>query len=374
MWRTRFPLSRYTVPNEQPAKDERHPGARSTRRAFLLVSLTVLGLLSACRPDASPAVDTEVVNELDGSVFGFGAGEYNLDDPAVGLEALTSYRAVLTLRFTGARDGRAENWVGTYEVEVSREDPEFRQVRVISAGLSGDEAAPPAFMAEANGLRFEQVGDDACTVEAAAGATPLSETWEPARMLSPLSGADVAGAVEYDHQAASRYGFDARARGEAEWVDSEGQVTVATQGGYVLHYAVTTRGGEDYFGEGVKGALHWEYYLSEVNQPRALRLPANCPEALAGLAPMPDAADFDYTGDVATFRTDAGIEAVMAYYHEQLQALGWGAVGEPQVNEAAGMATYVKGDRQIIVLAAPAGGATAVWLKFEPYLEPIPFE
>lgn len=208
-----------------------------------------------------------------------------------------------------------------------------------------------------------------------AGAQPLAEIWEPARLLSSLRGAEPAGQVEIEGQVADRYTFDERARGEAGWVETDGEVLVGRESGLVLRYTATTVGGEDYFGEGVEGTLVWEYTLSEVGHPQPLQLPTACPQALAGMPLPADASDFEFASDIASFTTGTmTTEQVLALYDEHFLSREWEPVGEPSIGADAGVASYRKEAQQILVMASPVESGTAVVLIFEPVREGLPIE
>ncbi len=350
------------------------------KRIPVLALAAILLLTVACKSGAAPTNEPEPADdgplffELPESAFLFGPGDFDLDDPAIGLEALGSYRAVLSLHFDGRRAGQAVEWTATYTMLASQMEPAFRQL-VVSVSRTAEGDAPPArIVVDTNGMRFEVLGAGECLVGGLAGAEPLAEAWEPARMLSPLRGAEAAGQAEIEGQVASRYTFDARARGEAGWVETSGEVLVAAESGLVLRYTATTEGGQDYFGEGVEGTLTWEYVLSEIGQPQAIQLPAACPQALASLPLPADAAGFDFASDIASFTTASAMEEVLTSYGEHLLNQGWEPVGAPQIGEQAALASYQKDDQQILVMASPVEGGTAVILIFEPVRAGIAIE
>ena len=66
---------------------------------------------------------------------------------------------------------------------------------------------------------------------------------------------------------------------------------VATKGGYLVRYKVTTQENADYFDEGIEGSLTWDYEITDVNQPVAIQVPADCPAGLVNAPLLPDAAN-----------------------------------------------------------------------------------
>jgi len=47
----------------------------------------------------------------------------------------------------------------------------------------------------------------------------------------------------------------------------------SSNGGYVVKYLLTTKGNEDYFGDGNEGTLTWDYELTNVGKSLQIQLP-----------------------------------------------------------------------------------------------------
>jgi hypothetical protein len=301
---------------------------------------------------------------------GFGPGAFDLDDPAAGLDRLSSYQAELALHFVGTRNGQAEEWSQSLRMRTVRGEPSFRVVHVEGSGP----AAGQRFLADANGLRYEKVDGGECSAEPLADWLPLESDWEPALMLFPLHGAEEAQAGKIGGVEDRHYTFDARALGESELTEAQGEVWVASDGEYVLRYMVTKEGGETYFGEGIEGTLTWEYTLTSINQPLDLELPEGCPMGLVQAPVLPDAADLEQTPEITRYTTSSSIEDVLAFYAEQLPALGWELKGEPASAETTGLTTYTLGDQQLTIVITSAEAGRSVWLLQDKKLEEPPPE
>ena len=136
----------------------------SFTRWLPLVLLTAL-LLSACQSgetgSSGPAGQGNLAD--NGSGFSPAAGTFNLPDPALGLDQLDAYTALLTVTFDGQRDGSPHAWERTYRMAVDAGASPARQVEVLVQSGSG---APEPRLLAAEG------GTPQAVVEAAAECAP----------------------------------------------------------------------------------------------------------------------------------------------------------------------------------------------------------
>jgi len=142
--------------------------------------------------------------------------------------------------------------------------------------------------------------------------------------------------------------------------NSKGEMWIATDGGYVVKYLLTTTGKDDLFGDGVEGVLTWDYELTGINQPVAIALPAGCPAVLADVPALPDAtAVVNGPGDLS-FDTATGITDVVAFYTGKLPPLGWTATVDPAVDDTGASLEFSKGDQTVSIDISTANGTTSV--------------
>ena len=286
----------------------------------------------------------------------FGPGTFNLPAPAVGLADLTSYRATLTITFEGTRAGQPEQWARTYLMLANREAGASQ----LTVDTAGDEAAR-IFESEINGSLYERKGSAAvCTVSVAEEGQSLADLWEPALFLLPVVGADEAGSDSLNGAAVNHYTFDERALGAANIATATGEVWVDSTAGYVVKYTLTSKGGGDYFGDEREGAATWLYELTEVNQPQALELPADCPIGLLDVPLLPDAADSLNTPGMLTYTTARPMTEAAAYYQEQLPALGWQLLEAPSITDGGIVLDFTQANQQLSVIITPGETGTTV--------------
>jgi hypothetical protein len=297
--------------------------------------------------------------ELSETSFEFGPGTYYLDDPSVGLDQLSSYRATLVINFQGSRNGQAEEWSKSLEMTASRGEEPFRQVNFSANGADADQH----FMADANRLRYEKIDSGECSADILEDYDPIEADWEPAQMLFPLQGVAEAQVETINGIEANHYAFDASAMGESKLVEAQGEIWVAVDGGYVVKYTVTKKGGEAYFGPGLEGSITWDYSLNDIDQPVALELPEGCPMGLVEAPMMPDAIILNQFPGITNYSTTASLDEIMAFYAQELPALGWEVKGESSMTDTIGLSTYTLGDQQLTIVITPIDSGRSVWLS-----------
>jgi len=294
----------------------------------------------------------------------FGPGSFSLLDPTMGLAALSSYKATLTISFNGTQAGRSSQWSHTY-VMLASQKTGAHQVTINSTG--GIPA--PVFIAEVNGVSYALDAEDNCTASTTEPDTSLAAEWEPAGFLSAIIGADAAGSETVNGVGTEKYTFDERALAETGFSRSTGQVWVASENGVVVRYLLSTTAGAEYFGEGVDGTLTWEYTLTEINQPVTVELPAGCPGGLVDAPLMPVAQNVNRQPGVTIYSSAGSIQDGLDFYTEQMPALGWEAMGEPGSGDTMGVANFIQGDLQLTVIVTSTGNGIDVHLMMGPVLD-----
>lgn len=330
------------------------------RWKFLPLILIPILVLAACTTGAdAPAPGTEeAVDEFVADVT-FGTGPFNLTNTRAGLADLSSYKATLTLSFDGTRDGQPETWSKTYTM-LSIQEPTVRQLTIEKSGDNPDPEA--VYMAEWDGAAYESRGENGCNATVIDPQNLLAETWEPASFLTGVHGADEAGSETVNDVAAAHYTFDESAFGQQDIAKSTGEMWVASEGGYIVRYLLTTQSDADYFGEGIEGTLTWDYQLTDVNAPAAIELPADCPSGMVDSPLLPNASNILNVPGVQAYDTASTVAEVAAFYQEQLPTLGWELQGEPAVTDTATILPFALGDQQLNVLIFLAEAGAEVFL------------
>lgn len=336
-------------------------------RIVLLILIPIL-VSFACLPDGSPTGDLTAEAVVPaGAVTAqadmvFSPGAFNLLDTTAGLASLPSYKATLTISFDGIRDGQPSQWSKTY-VMLTRRDTNSRQLTLEKTGDLSD--LDVVIMVEADGATYEKRGENACTATVIEEGNSLSEQLEPAGLLNGVIGAEEAEAETVNDIASDKYTFDESAFGQSDIAQSTGEIWVASEGGYIVKYLLTTKGDADYFGEGIEGTLIWNYELTDINVPITFALPDDCPAGMVNAPLLPDAADVVNMPSLLTYTTVTSLADVAAFYQEQIPILGWTLLGEPTISDTAMVLTYTQGDQNLTVIITTDAGLTTVTILLE---------
>jgi hypothetical protein len=287
----------------------------------------------------------------------FGPGSFNLTEPRVGLADLSGYKATLTLSFDGSSAGKSEQWSKTYVMLTSKE-PAARQLTIEKTGDLPDLDA--VFLAETDGAAYERRGTNACNATVIDPGNSLADRWEPAGFLNGVLGAQAAGNETVNGVAADHYTFDERAFGQQGIAKSKGGMWVATDGGYIVKYVLTTKGDASYFGEGIEGTLTLDYALTDANRPVAIQLPEDCPAGMVNAPQLPDAANVRNVPSMLTYDTSSSLADAAAFYQKQIPELGWTPLGDPAINDTTALLDFTQGDQELTVIIAAGDGGTKV--------------
>ena len=329
---------------------------------LLLVSSACLKLTSGpAAGGPTPDSQTPGVVTVQADVV-FGPGAFIFPDTKAGLADLSSYKGMLTLSFDGTRDGKAQKWSKTY-VMLAAQEPAARQLTLEKSGDSSD--LDRVFMAELDGAAYERRGENACNATVIDSENSLAKHLEPAGFLTGVIGAEEAGSQTVNGAAANHYTFDERAFGQLGLAQSTGEMWVASDGGYILKYLLTTKGNADYFGEGIEGTLTWDYELTDVNGPLTFALPADCPAGMVNAPLLPDASNVLKMPSVLTYDTASSPADAAAFYQQQIPDLGWKLVGEPTITDAAKLLGFTQGDQEMSVVITAGDGVTKVLIVLE---------
>jgi hypothetical protein len=310
-------------------------------------------------PNANPGIDIE---------WDYGPGTYEFPAPASGLSNLDSYRSTLVISFAGTEAGQPSQWSNTYEMIAFAAGAE-RQLTLAAAGDQGEGAATPIYRAELNGVAYERDADAACTTASIHEPDSLALRWEPASFLSGVTGAVETGVEDVNGLAATRYTFDQRAFGPLPASESTGEMWIASDGGYLVRYLLTTIGTAEYFGEGNEGTLTFDYQLNDVNAAPAIDLPADCVADAVDAPLLPDAADVARVPGLLSYTTASTPEEVTAFYQEELTALGWEPTVDPTVSETTTIQNFTRDGEQLAVLVTVDEAGSSVLLSVSPIFE-----
>ena len=294
----------------------------------------------------------------------FGSGPFDLPNTTVGLADLSAYTATSTLTFRGTSAGKPTSW-STITTLAATNSPAARQMTVTKSGDVADPA--PVLTVELNGVSYDKEGDSPCTADTIPAESPdpkesLAEPFEPAASLPAVIWADTAGSETVNDTPAAHYTFDEKALGQAGQTTSTGEVWVASTGGFVVKYVVTTKAGPDYFGDGIDGTIMWDYELTAVNQPVVITLPGDCPPGIVDAPQLPDATNVESLPGVLTYDTATSLSDIVAFYQTELGNRGWVPSGDPTVEDTSVIADFTQANATLTLTATIDAGVTTVEL------------
>jgi hypothetical protein len=289
-----------------------------------------------------------------------GPGTFFLSDPRVGLDALASYTATLTVSFDGTAAGQARTWSSVSRLQHTAQPP----ASVLTIEVSGDAKIPePAVVAEAAGAAYQLGADGTCASQPAEPENSILAFREPIAQLPGLVGAEAAGSEPLNGVAADHFTFDGRATLEAGAGTTTGEIWIAADGGHVLRFVRTTTADATYFGEGIAGTMTWEYVLDDINSLTSIALPAACQ---LGVPIMAGATNVIVLPLYVQFDTQSSIADIAAFYADQLTANGWAAGAEPFQGDDRAAIEFVKGSQSLYLLITPGENGRRVDLALSP--------
>ena len=309
-------------------------------KLFTLILLPLLVSLACSTLTGGPEANSEEQLVL-------GPGTYISGDMKAGLAELSGYKATLIMSFDGTRDNQPSRWSKTY-VMLTTKEPAARQLTLEKTGDLP--SLDQIIMAEADGAAYERRGENACNANVIDPGNSLAEQWEPASFLAGVVGAEEAATETVNDVAADHYTFDERALGQQGLAQSTGGIWVASEGGYIVKYVLTTRGDASYFGEGIEGTLSWDYELTDVNGQVTLTLPADCPAGMVDAPQLPDASNVLNMPGMLSYDTASSLTDAAAFYQKQIPDLGWKSQGDAAVTDTSAQMEFTQGDQTMTVI------------------------
>lgn len=296
----------------------------------------------------------------EGTPVTFGPGDFQLVDPAVGIDVMATSQATVTVTFDGTRAGAAEQWTQS-EVAVVSSEPRRAQFTSERTGAG----AFTLLNLTTGGVQYSRDADGECAVRVAAPdaddtVDEFAPRSHPVEMLPAVIGGVEAGTETIGTVETTHYTFDERALGLAAPVIATGHVWVAQAEGYVVRYSLVIDGASPYLGMSVTGRYTIDYEQQPLAAPPEVTVPADCPAGLVDVPPPADATDVVNHPGVQTL-TAAGTPAdAQAWYDGQLLAAGWTAVTAPLIVEGAELLTYSRADERLTVSLTSAPNGTSV--------------
>jgi hypothetical protein len=124
---------------------------------------------------------------------------------------------------------------------------------------------------------------------------------------------------------------------------------------------LTTKGKADYFGDGIEGALSFDYELTAVNKPVEVSLPEDCPLGPVDAPRLADASNVVSDLGVLTYSTATNVKDAAAFYQKELPKLGWKTTGVPSLEDTSASLPFEKdGVTMLLSITREDNGTTNV--------------
>jgi hypothetical protein len=288
-----------------------------------------------------------------------GPGDFDLPEPAIGLDKLDSYTQRLVYQVETALHNQP--YLSTTSTE--RTMAGGQTLGILEAETSGSQPIYRAALRTADALYVQQERLQAC--RASQDTQRADPVTNPALRLPPVFGAEEAGRENIDGMAAIHYRFDQRAVRYAAGQNgtASGELWVTADSGLLLKYSLTveTSGGDS------PGVQTWEYSLSQINSASAVRLPDGCLTLPLDLPILPGAQDVTLRPGVARYNSVETQETAARFYRDEMSAAGWQAVPSDEMSEGALALTFIqpqeKGSRLAVVRLEATGGKLQVIIQ-----------
>ncbi len=142
--------------------------------------------------------------------------------------------------------------------------------------------------------------------------------------------------------------------GFGELTSESGEVWIAQDGGYAVHFVGQAEGTFD-LSTSIKGQMNWTYDLKDVNTTFTIDLPeicANQQNALSDL-PIPDnATKVSSLGQIITFGSPDKPDVVAKYFRDNLPGKGWKITEDSAMGDTLFMLTAEKGEQTLSIMIA----------------------
>ena len=288
----------------------------------------------------------------------------DLEDMNTNLEGFDSYRLDITLSYEGTEGVEIRG--GVMRIQTSQvTEPRASEVVVT---LEGD---LPDQMMGAETLTFTEIGDQSYTVfpglgclagtadEQGGTADEFSGVIETEDVLGEIQDAEYLGEETIDGVATYHYRFDeSHAEQEEGLDDMEGHVYISQELGYVVRMIVDGTGKIDLFdtGEMEDSAIHMEYNVTDVNAPFVIEPPAECADAGSDYPVMEGATELASMMGFTSYKIEAPLDDVIAFYEAEMAALGYDADEEQMIFEDTAILGYsLDGGRVNVTVTEDAG-------------------
>ncbi|NLE45839.1 MAG: hypothetical protein GX620_14040 [Chloroflexi bacterium] len=278
---------------------------------------------------ATPESDAEAEEELD------------LSSVTSGLESLSSYTASFVMSFSD----QDQSTTSTYgmEIETIREPLAQRVV------IEGDVAEGTIEMVRIGERQYITVGGGQCVqTSLGEGDDLVGAIVTPDDVMGGASGLKrVLPDQTVNGVLCKHYVFDEEASLSGSYTEVQGEVWIAVDGGYVVKYSMEAEGQSPLSNE--SGHVTMDYEVRSVNQTSAIEPPVGCADIESSYPMLPDASEVSAFGESLMYQTSSAIADVIAFYQDEMSAIGWTESSDSFVSDDSAMLQFTQGSQSVTV-------------------------
>lgn len=298
----------------------------------------------------------------------------DLSDLGATLENLDSYRLAVEMSFMGQGADAQEGGV-TIETAVISE-PHASSTTINMQGQMVEEAGgmDSLALAEVDDQVFMVLPGMGCVAgsgeEMGSTTQQFSDIFNTQEVLGNIDGAEFVGEDNVNDVDVYHYQFDETNVDDPQsnMRELNGDVYIAQDGNYVVRMVVDGVGTMDLFsGDGAEeGDVHLEYNVTDVGADFEISVPEGCEDSGSEFPVMEDASNQASFAGFTSYETSASVEEVVAFYEEEMGALGYEASEDQFTSEDTAILTFVQeGMPDVTVTINSEAGTTSVLISTE---------
>ncbi len=331
-----------------------HTSSRSHALPFLILAAVLLVMVMACQvlsPDSQNTTPNQPASGNQASSGSLSSGNFNLPDPATGLDTLDNYTQTFTYSVTTTLNGQP------YNAKTSIHRITFTAGATLAVLESQSSDSQPIYRAALTdeGITYvQQAPGQPC--RASQDITRGDPIPDPTLRLPPVFGAEEVGRGNMAGIPAVQYQFDQRAVRyvAGQTGTASGEMWVAEEGDLLLKYSLTIESAQ---GE-TPGVQTWEYTLDQINASETISLPEDCLALPSNLPLLPDAQNVVMRPGFARYTSATSLANAIEFYRNELTA-EWQEVRIDEQGQGPVGLTFTRpvGDgAQLVVVAFDSSG------------------
>lgn len=290
------------------------------------------------------------------------------------LSQFNSYRLLVEMRF---EETEASQRSGSMTLDTRRiVQPPASQVQMTVSGAFGadfpdlGDGASLTFV-EIEGTSYSVIPGVGC-ISGAGGselAGEFGDVVDTDDLISEIEDAEYVGDETVNGVATHHYRFDETSfsNSDNQLQEATGDLYVSQEHNYVVRMEVEGIGEMDLFDEGAsQGRLSMTMDVLDVDQPFVIEPPEGCDASGSEFPVMDGSRDLATFAGLTTYAVDASLNDVVAFYQNEMAALGYELEADPLITDSTALLTFsAEGMPTVSVTLGTEGNTVSVLLSSE---------